>query len=121
MPFINSVLLVTITEDKVICTIKKKVVAVPRLFLANSEARKEQSQKKAEIKRPANDSNDWSEVLNVYENRVERKETRQKAVVESEWSEEQKKNLSRYFTELLRESSEVLGCFKPKTRNYHHA
>ena len=58
MPFINSVFPVTITEDKVICTIKKKAVAMPRLFLANSEARKEQSQKKAEIKRLANDSND---------------------------------------------------------------
>ena len=43
MKFINSILIVTLTEDKLICTIKKKFVAMPRLFLANLEARKEQS------------------------------------------------------------------------------
>jgi len=46
MPFINSVLPVTISSDKIICNIKKKAIAVPRLTLADSEARKQNRQKK---------------------------------------------------------------------------
>ena len=57
MPFINSVLPVTMSEDKMIFSMKKKAVAVPRLSLANSEARKEQSQRKAGIRKRENSSN----------------------------------------------------------------
>ena len=48
MQFINSMLTITISDDKVILNIKKKAISVPRLTLANSEARKENSQKKAQ-------------------------------------------------------------------------
>ena len=67
IPFINFVLPVTISEDKIICNIKKKAVAVPRLTMANSEARREQSQKKVGIKKSKNESHDWQEVLQIYE------------------------------------------------------
>ena len=52
MPFINSVLLVTISEDKLIINLKKKAIAVPRLYIENSEARRENSQKKVGTRRP---------------------------------------------------------------------
>ena len=73
MPFINYVLPVTISEDKVIFNIKKKAISVPRLTLANSEARRENSQKKAGTRRPLNDSNNWQEVLQIYEERSQNK------------------------------------------------
>lgn len=63
IPFINLVLPVTISEDKIICNIKKKAIEVPRLTLANSEARKEQSQKKVGINKSRNESHNWQEVL----------------------------------------------------------
>lgn len=43
MPFINSILSVTISSDKIICNIKKKSIVVPRLTMANSEARRRNS------------------------------------------------------------------------------
>lgn len=59
MPFINSVLLVTISEDKLIINLKKKAIVVPRLLIANSEARKENSQKKVGARKPLRHSNNW--------------------------------------------------------------
>lgn len=56
MPFINSVLPVTINEDKIIINLKKKAISVPRLQIADSEARKENSQRKTGIRKPENDS-----------------------------------------------------------------
>lgn len=63
MPFISSVYPVTISEDRLVVNIKKKVVVVPRLTMSNSEAHKEQSQRKVGMRKPVNDSNNWYEVL----------------------------------------------------------
>ena len=41
MPFLNSVLPVTISQDKLIINLKKKVIVIPILFIANLEARHE--------------------------------------------------------------------------------
>jgi len=86
IPFINSVFPVTISENKIICNIKKKEVAVPRLTLANSEARREQSQKKVGIKKTKNESHDWKEVLQIYETKSQ---PTQKANRNLDWSPEQ--------------------------------
>ena len=86
MPFINSVLPVTISEDKIIHNIKKKAVAVPRLTMANSEARREQSQKKVGSKKTRNESHDWKEVLQLYE---AKSQPTQKANRDPNWSPEQ--------------------------------
>jgi len=40
-----------------------KAISVPRLTLANLEERKENSQKKAGMKKSQNTSHDWHEVL----------------------------------------------------------
>lgn len=88
MPFINSVLPVTISEDKLIINLKKKAIAVPRLVIANSEARKENSQKKVGARKPLKDSNNWQEVLQLYEERMELK-NKQKECIDLNWSAEQ--------------------------------
>ena len=90
MPFINSVLPFTITHDRVICTIKKKAVAVNRLTLADSEVKSNKVQKKAAMKNPAKDSDDWVEVLKIYEDRITQKTAKHKACITEEWNEEQK-------------------------------
>nr|AXB54821.1 polyprotein [Pinus nigra virus 1] len=89
MPFINSVLPVTISQDKLIINMKKKAISVPRLSIANSEARRENSQKKAGTRRPSKDSDDWQEVLQIYEARIE-KTNKQSACIDTNWSIEQK-------------------------------
>jgi len=86
MPFINSVLPITISEDKVICNIKKKAVAVPRLKMANSEAKKGQSQKRVGPRKVKNESHDWKEVLMIYEAKLQ---PTQKANRDPSWSSEQ--------------------------------
>ena len=107
MPFINSVLPVNISEDKFIFNIKKKKISVPRLTLANSEARKENSQKKAGTRRrPLNESNNWQEVLQIYEDRSQNK-TKQKANRNPDWSPEQ----MNVFDELLKNCSENPQAF----------
>lgn len=104
MPFINYVLPVTIGEDKIIFNIKKKAISVPRLTLANSEARREHSQKKAGIKKSQNESHDWQEVLQIYE---KRSQSKQKANINSDWSPEQ----MNIFDELLKCCSENPQAF----------
>jgi len=89
MPFINSVLPVTISQDKLIINLKKRAISVPRLSLANSEARYENSQKRVGTRRPVKDSDDWQEVLQFYEARAENK-TKQLACIDTNWSTEQK-------------------------------
>jgi len=86
MPFINSVLPVTISEDKIICNVKKKAVAVPRLTMENTEARREQSQKKVGIRKTKNESHDWQEVLQIYEKKAQ---PTQKANRNPDWTPEQ--------------------------------
>jgi len=81
MPFLNSVLPVTINQDKIIINLKKKAIFVPRLFIANSEARHENSEKRVRARRPLKDSNDWHKVLQIYESRVESK-SRKKACID---------------------------------------
>jgi len=87
MPFINSVLPVTINQDKLIINLKKKAISVPRLSIANSEARQENSQKRVGTRKPVKDSDDWQEVLQIYEARGENK-TKQLACIETNWSTE---------------------------------
>jgi len=86
MPFINSVLPVTISEDKIICNVKKKAVAISRLTMANSEARREQIQKRVGPKKVKNESHDWKEVLRIYE---AKSPPTQKANRDPSWSSEQ--------------------------------
>jgi len=88
MPFINSVLAVTISEDKLIINLKKKAIVVPRLYVENSEARRENSQKKFGARKLVKDSNNWKEVLQLYEQRTELK-NKQKACIDPKWSDEQ--------------------------------
>lgn len=88
MPFINSILPVTISEDKLIINLKKKAIFVPRLQFADSEARKENSQRKVGARKPQNDSMHWQEVLQIYEEK-ESKKTKQKAVIDPQWSQQQ--------------------------------
>jgi len=59
MPFINSVLPVTISQDKLIINLKKEAISVPRLSIANSEARHENSQKRVGTRKLVKDSDDW--------------------------------------------------------------
>jgi len=63
MSFINSVLLVTIHEDKLIINLKKKAIAMPRLSIENSEY----SQKKVGARKPLKDSNNWQDILQLHE------------------------------------------------------
>lgn len=88
MPFINFVLPVTISQDKLIINLKKKAISVPRLSLENSEARHENSKKRARTKRPLKDSDDWQEVLQICEARSENK-SKQLACINPNWSTEQ--------------------------------
>ena len=67
---------------------KKKAISVPRLFIANSEARHENSQKRVGARKPLKDSDDWQEVLQFYEARLESK-TKQLACIDPNWSTEQ--------------------------------
>jgi len=59
MPFLNSVLPVTINQDKLILNLMKKAIVVLRFFIANSEARHENRQKRVGAKKPLKDSDDW--------------------------------------------------------------
>lgn len=70
MPFINFVLPITINQDKMIINLKKKAISVPRLFVENSKARYENSQKRIGARKPKKDSDDWQEVLQFYERRT---------------------------------------------------
>eukprot|EP00253_Pinus_taeda_P025971 PITA_25971 len=88
MPLINPVLPVTNNKDKLIINLKKKAIYVPRLLIANSEAKKENSQKKAGARKPQKDSNNWQEVLQIYEERVESK-NKQNTCTDVNWSKEQ--------------------------------
>ena len=58
MPFLNSVLPVTISQDKLIINLKKKAIIVSRLFIANSEVRHENSQKRVGARKPLKDFDD---------------------------------------------------------------
>ena len=62
MSFLYSVLPVIISQDKLIINLKKKAIFVPRLFIANSEARHENSQKRVGARKPLKDSDGWQEV-----------------------------------------------------------
>jgi len=88
MPFLNSALPVTIIQDKMIINLKKKAIVVPRLFIANSEARHENSQKRVGARKPLKDSDDWQEVLKIYVSREESK-SKQMACIDPNWSTEQ--------------------------------
>jgi len=56
------------------------------LTLANSEARRENSQKKVGVKKSQNEFHDWQEVLQIYENKSQPK---QKAHRNPDWSQDQ--------------------------------
>ena len=74
MPFIDYVLPMTINQDKLIINLKRKAISVPRLFIANSEARHENSQKRVGARKLVKDFGDWQEVLRFYELRAESKQ-----------------------------------------------
>lgn len=86
MPFINSVLPMTINKDKLIINLNKKAISMPRLLIENLEDRKENIQKKAGARKPQKDSNNWKEVLQIYEERVESKH-KQEACIDLNWLE----------------------------------
>jgi hypothetical protein len=71
MPFIMYVLTFTITVDKVISNIKNKAVYVQRFSVAktNVENKYAEIKKKGVKRKPENDSKDWKNVLQVYEDR----------------------------------------------------
>lgn len=88
MPFINYVLPVIISQDKLIINLKNKDISISRLFIANSEARHENSQKRVGTGRPVKDYENWQEVLQFYEARAENK-TKKLACIDPNFSTEQ--------------------------------
>ena len=85
MPFINCVIPLTISANKIIMNMKKKAISVNWLTIEDSEVKKSDSQKKAGIRKPQNDSNNWVEVLQSYNDKLELKH-KQKANIDPNWS-----------------------------------